>query len=65
MTDQPNIPSPEFDAKEVDNLIANFGVKPSPERREELHQMLGAQKEQFMKSDLEQTNEQDKGRGGR
>jgi recombinational DNA repair protein RecT len=65
MTDQQNNSSPDFDAKEVDNLIANFGVKPSPEKREELHQMLGAQKEQFIKSDLQQINDQDKDRSGR
>jgi hypothetical protein len=65
MTDPQNIPSPEFDPKEVDDLIANFGIKPSPEKREELHQMLGEQKEHFMKSDLDKSNEQDHERGGR
>ncbi|GEM_PF-5133449 len=65
MTDPQNIPGPDFDAKEVDDLIANYGVKPSPEKREELHQMLGTQKEQFMKSDLDNSKEQDHERGGR
>ena len=60
MNEPQHVPSPEFEAKEVDSLIAEFGVAMSPEKREELHQHLGAKKEQFL--GMDQNRGQDKNR---
>lgn len=65
MNDSQSIPSPQFEAKEVDSLIANFGVQLSPEKREELHQSLDAQKEQFLSQELDLEKDREQGRGGR
>ena len=51
MNERDLVPSPDFKAEEVDQLIAEFGVAVSPEKREELHQHLGSQKEQFLAMD--------------
>jgi len=40
-----DLPSSKFDEKEVDHLIADFGAKPSQEKRQELQNLLGKQKE--------------------
>jgi hypothetical protein len=66
MNDSQSVPGPQFEAKEVDSLIANFGVQLSPEKREELHQHLDAQKEQFISHELDLEKDHDReGRGGR
>jgi len=43
-----DLPSPKFDEKEVDYLIADFGVKPSPEKHQVLQKTLEKQKEKFL-----------------
>lgn len=42
------IPSPKFEQDEVTRLIATFGSKPAPEKKQELQAMLKEQKEQFL-----------------
>ncbi len=42
------IPSPRIEEKEVDNVIASFGIKPQYVDRENLHSLLKKQKEQFL-----------------
>ena len=52
----------EFPENEVDNLIADFGKKPSEQERDALKEMLLEQKGQFnaVREALDQAQEQDK-----
>lgn len=54
----------EFPENEVDNLIADFGKKPSEQERDTLKEMLLEQKGQFnaVREALDQAQEQDKDR---
>lgn len=42
------LPSPKFEEGDVTRMIANFGSKPAPEKKQELTAMLKTQKEQFL-----------------
>lgn len=42
------IPDARFQDDEADRLIANFGVKPAPDKREALLTLLKDQKEPFI-----------------
>jgi len=55
-----NIPSFRIEEKEVDHVIATFGAKPEPEKREEITAMLEAQKGKFLEQ--ERTKSQERGR---
>lgn len=58
--DHQNIPDPRFEDKEVDSLISNFGVKPSPEKREAIQRDLEAQKRVFLATERGRGNERDR-----
>ncbi len=43
-----HIQSSRFDENETDQLIANFGIKLSPEKRHEIQTCLTGEKERFL-----------------
>ena len=55
-----NIPSFRIEEKDVDQVIATFGAKPEPEKKQEITAMLGAQKAKFLEQ--ERTKSQERGR---
>jgi hypothetical protein len=55
-----NIPSFRIEEKDVDQLIATFGAKPEPEKKQEITAMLEAQKGKFLEQ--EKTKSQERGR---
>ncbi len=58
MKPENNIPTSKFTEPEVDQMISNFGIKPSEETREKLRAQLLGQKEVFL------SNEKERGRSG-
>lgn len=66
-----NDTSKNFPENEVDQLIADFGKKPDPEKREQIKEMLMEQKEPYkavrnaldMANNREQGQEKDMDRG--
>ena len=55
-----NIPSFRIEEKDVDRVIATFGAKPEPEKKQEITSMLEAQKAKFLEQ--ERTKSQERGR---
>ncbi len=55
-----NIPSFRIEEKDVDHVIATFGAKPEPEKKQEIAAMLEAQKGKFLEQ--ERTKGQERGR---
>jgi hypothetical protein len=55
-----NIPSFRIEEKDVDQVIATFGAKPEPEKRQEIAEMLEEQKAKFLEQ--ERTKSQERGR---
>jgi hypothetical protein len=45
---KPNIPTARFEEQEADQLIAAFGIKPSPDNREQMKDFLREQKGKFI-----------------
>jgi len=52
-----DLPNPKFDEKEVDHLIADYGVKPLPKRHQELQKSLEKQMENFFIQKRERSTE--------
>jgi len=55
-----NIPSFRIEEKDVDHVIATFGAKPEPEKKQEIAAMLDEQKAKFLEQ--ERTKSQERGR---
>ena len=55
-----NIPSFRIEEKDVDQVIATFGAKPEPEKKQEIAAMLEEQKAKFLEQ--ERTKSQERGR---
>jgi len=55
-----NIPSFRIEEKEVDHVIATFGAKPEPEKKQEIAAMLNEQKAKFLEQ--ERTKSRERGR---
>jgi hypothetical protein len=55
-----NIPSFRIEEKDVDHVIATFGAKPEPEKKQEITAMLEEQKAKFLEQ--ERTKSQERGR---
>ena len=55
-----NIPSFRIEEKDVDHVIATFGAKPEPEKKQEIAAMLKEQKAKFLEQ--ERTKGQERGR---
>ncbi len=51
------LPSPRIEEKDIDDVIASFGIKPEAVDRDKVLNLLKSQKEQFL------TQERAKGKG--
>ena len=58
---KPEIPTSQFKEDEAARLIANYGAKPVPEKKQEIEDMLKSRKEQFLTQERKMTKVREAG----
>jgi hypothetical protein len=57
-----NIPSGRFEENDADKLIAAYGKKPAPEKKQDLEKLLREQKQKFVEQERAREAGKERGR---